>query len=283
MATKDKNPWQHVRAPDVSKNPYIHPATPPPPPPPPGDAGADAGGSSASLDGQYILMPQTTTYALGVEALRESYRKGECPNQPTILLAGNTLVRPLTFKENITARVEDFHRLKHADGSDRTLEDRLRFFDKWLDACTGIGYQAGTTKFKIVPVCEPLITIASDFGETHLDTPYHSLPGIELDRSHGKYGTSLTPVEIENHAGWRTALEGEVPLLTQYRDIVFAALQERNPTKTKPEKAMAFHVQTGHTTDELRALFVGSLINYSGAVGGSLSNIGSFLRVAPRP
>ncbi len=273
------DPWRHVQAPDVSRNPFFQPV-PSPPPPPPGGAGA---GSSTAIDGQYILMPQTSTYALGVEALRESYRKGECPDQPTIMVAGNRFARSLTFKENITARVEDFHRLKNIDGSDRTLEDRLRFLNKWLDSCTGIGYQAGTTQFKIVPICEPLITIASDFNKTHLPTSYSSLGGTELDSNTGKYGVPLTPTEIENHDGWRTVLEGDVPLLKEYRDIVFTALQERNTNKTRPEKAMAFCVRTGHTNDEWRALFVNNLYDLSNAYGSNILNFnGSFLRVAHR-
>ena len=86
--------------------------------------------STDLIAGKYILMPQTLTYAKGVEALRVASVK-----------------RQFTLKENILARVEAYE----------SGDERL--FDTWLDLCTGIAYKAGTTKFKIIPECAELIGI----------------------------------------------------------------------------------------------------------------------------
>ena len=92
---------------------------------------------------EHILMPKTSTYALGVYALRDAYLRGGCSDQPLF----DNLVRPLTFRENILARVEDYERIVGSDGKGRDKKERLRLFEIWLDSCTGIGYKAGTTKF----------------------------------------------------------------------------------------------------------------------------------------
>ena len=129
------NPWKYVRVDPakIARNPYVNP---PPLPPPP------AAGVRTSIVGAYDIMDQTKTYALGVEALRQSHARGECPAQPLYVDGGRSIVRPLTLKENIEARVNDYERMKPGD-------ERLRLFNRWNDSCTGVAYKAGTTKFKI--------------------------------------------------------------------------------------------------------------------------------------
>ncbi len=242
--------------------------------------------------GVYILMDQTSRYALGVHALRDACVAERNLVHPQYTRgAGSGIYRPFTFKEGIKARVDDYNILKNPNGSDRTLDERLKLFTAWNDSCTGIAYEAGTTKFKIVPVCEPLILIDRDDNSNFLAIPYASLVGAELDSKPGllnirtkkcKYAQHLTKQEIEEHDAWRGAVEGDVALLKEYRDIVFAALQERNASKQMPEKAMGFHVQQNPDTDELRALLVDDLDYYSLAFGnGDLGNGGSFVRLAP--
>ncbi len=263
------NPWEHVRAPDVSKNPYIHPASPPPPPPPGGaGSGAGARGSGASPKGSYILMPQVSTYALGVQALRDSYARGECPEQPTIVLGGMTVPRPLTFKETLEARVKDYESMKPGD-------ERLRLFNHWIDSCTGIAYKAGTTRFKLRPISAELVSIDKDFNDNFLPLRYDSLTAPELDSSRGPYNQLLTKDQVLVHPGWQSAVEHDTALLRAYTDIVFA--------EKSASQLMSFWVRQNTPTHELRALFVGSLGYNSDAYGVDiLIGSGSFLRVAPR-
>ncbi len=204
---------------------------------------------------------------------------------------GQEVYRPFTFKEGIKARVDDYNTLQNPNGSDRTLDERLHLFTSWNDSCTGAAYKAGTTKFKIIPVCEPLILIERDYNEGFLAVAYTGLTGVELDSKPGilnvrtrkcKYGEHLTKQQIEEHDAWRAAVEGDVALLKEYRDIVFVALQQRNANNQMPEKAMGFYVRPNTDTDELKALLVDNLGNYSDANGNfSLGVSGSFVRRRP--
>ena len=212
---------------------------------------------SLKIQGRYILMPRTSTYALGVHALQEACT----PDDPQ----HNGVYRPLTFKENLQARVEDYE--SHQG------EERVRLFNIWLDSCTGIAYKAGTNKFKIIPVCEQLITIDKEFNSASLSLDYDSLQGTELDKSKGKYKKLLTQQEILEHPGWLAAVEGDKSLLQAYADIVFA--------EKKAEKVMGFYPLDSWNKDQVRVLFVGDIYDDSNASGYYLNDVGSFLRVAP--
>ena len=196
----------------------------------------------------YILMPQTDTYALGVHALQKICEKEEnCQHTMFTQDNGKMVYRPLTFKENIAVRVNDYEMLKNPDGSERTAEERLRLFGRWLDSCTGIAYKAGTTRFKIIPICEQLITIKKGFTKCFLLIDYDHINGVELDNKNGKYNTLLSQNETLEHPGWRTAVDDN-QLLKTYAQIIFA---EKNQNK-----AMGFWVGSNKETDELRALWV---------------------------
>ena len=206
---------------------------------------------SKRIEGKYVLMPHTPTYALGVEALRA---------------IGKT---PLTFKENIEARVNAY------ELGDRSL------FDTWIDSSTGIAYKKRTTKFKIIPSCVELIGIEKDFNSNFLPIEYDTITGIELDSGSKifsksyKYGLLLTKAEILEHPGWRALVEDDKSLLRAYTDIVFAAYAEKH---SKTDKLMRFWVQENKPTDELRAVFVNNLDNNSNANGyNSLNNNGRLL------
>ena len=232
-------------------------------------------------NGQYQLMDVTSTYALGVEALREACRASESHDIHIHEFVGDkkaSIYRPLTFKENILARVTDFNKKLDESGAERSLDDRLRLFGRWLDSCTGIAYQAGTSNMKIVPICQNLIEIDSSFKEHYVAVDYASIDGMEIDRSKGKYNLLLTQEEVIVHPAWLAAVEEDKELLKDYADIVFTQLKE----KYQRDTGMRFWVRDTTQEDELRALFVDKL-NYSSDASGinNLYDCGSFLLVAP--
>ena len=234
---------------------------------------------SGSFAGELILMPQTSTYPQGVYSLQATCKNE--PNSPhrTFTRADGIIVyRPFTFHENLLACVTDFDTLHDASGAKRSLADRLRFFNRTLDSCTGVAYEAGTDRMKIISPCAPLIAIAPDFSDGFLAVPYASLDGYELDRSQHAHSTQLEKDKVLADPYWLAAVEEDEVLLKKYTDIVFSLLLE----KYDLTKGMGFFPRRRTTTDELRALFVRSLDDDSGANGDiSLYNGGSFLRVAP--
>ncbi len=232
-----------------------------------------------SIDGELILMPRTSTYAQGGQALRAAC--ADEPNSPHPFFTradGTKIYRPLTFKENLRARVNDFSTKHDASGAQRSLADRLRLFNRWLDSCTGAAYQAGTDKMKIIPLCEPLIMIAPGFSDNFLGVSYASLDGYELDRSRHPHSAQLAKDSVIADPYWLAAVEEDEDLLKEYADIVFALLLENYDLTN----GMGFYPRSRTATDELRALFVHDLDDSSNAVGDDiLYGDGSFLRVAP--
>ena len=244
-------------------------------PPPPG-TGTDAG-DSEQFSGKYLLMAEASTYANGLHALREACEQNNNPVHPKFVRDdGSEIYRPLTFKENIAARVEDYETELNLDGTERSHDDRLRLFNRrWLTSSCGIAHKAKSSKFKIIPVCQELITIAQDFNLTYLPINYDSLTGTELDRVNGKYDTLLTKPEVLNHPAWNAAVEGNSKLLKTYADIVFAE-------RPDDPKLMRFWLLNKPNEDQLRALFVNNLDYNSNASGDYyLSSSGSFLQVTP--
>ena len=234
---------------------------------------------TAALEGSYLLMDQADTYAKGVHTLQKACQKRSDSPHPTFTKPDGSLIyRPLTFKETLQIKVTDYNTLKDEDGNERDLEDRLRFFNHWIDSCTAMAYKGGTTKFKVVPTCEELITIKNSFNETFLPIEYDSIVGVELDTTAGKYDEALTKKEVMNHPGWLAAVHEDKGLLKEYRNIVFDQLKAKYDRDT----GMGFYFADVGEDDELRALFVSDLDSDSDADGDSgLSISGSFLLVAP--
>jgi hypothetical protein len=193
-------------------------------------------------------------YAQGVHALQEACKNSTHPQEFGVY-------RPLTFRENLQARVNDY---TSNEG------DKLRLFQTWLDSCCGVAYKGGTTKFKIVPRCRELVTIQRDFNQGFFPIDYDSVQGVELDFSQGKYRTLLTQQEVLEHPAWLAAVEGDKDLLKVYSEIIFAERSGKN---------MGFWVWNQPSQDQLRALFVYSLGYGSSADGSYLDYRGSFLRV----
>ena len=233
---------------------------------------------------QYELMLEATSYANGVGAFRDSYKdkEAEVPQQLLYDNNGKTIIRPLTFRENLLARVEDFETLNNSDGTERTLDQRLRLFKKWLDSCTGIAYSAEQTDsnqtddFRIIPVCKELITISSSFNQEFISINYATLQeGTPLKRSQAKYNLGLTQSEVLEHQGWLVAVEEDKTLLQAYSTIVFSNMVQSNGN------AMGFYLRNDIGRNQLRALFVDYGFS-SNAVGYDvLNDRASFLRVAP--
>ena len=203
------------------------------------------------IAGRYILMPRTSTYALGIDALRKIGKK------------------PFTFREKIQARVEAYESGDH------------RLFDTWLDSSCGIAYKKGTTKFKLVLDCKQLCDLSPDFSQFYLPVKYDKIDGVELDsgkrvmRKTAKYNTLLTKAEIQEHPAWLEVV-GDKALLKAYTDIVFNEYEKKY---RKKDVLMGFYVGQKTAEDELRAVFVGSLNGGSNADGYyGLYSGGRFLR-----
>ena len=224
------------------------------------------------MSSPYILLPRQTRYAKGVHALREDANKDPNSQQPTWIQAdGSSIIRPLSFRETIKARVNDYE-------SPTPSNDRLRLFHTWLDSCTGYASKKESTKFKLIPQCKELITLPQTFNEYALPIDYNTIQGIKLDTSTAKYNQRLTKQEVLNHPAWREALEQDLPLLKTYTDIVFAELKN-------PSRAMAFYVLVNSSTDLLTPLLAYNLDNISNTHSYNLLfNYVHFVReVVPAP
>ena len=218
---------------------------------------------STSIDGKYVLMDVTATYSDGVHNLQEACRREGNSVHPQFVMTECGIYRPLTFKENLQAWVNDY---------ETNQRDKLGLFRTGLDSCCGIVYKGGTTNFKVVPICEELITIPQGFNQRFLSVDYDSVPGIELDSSKAKYNTLLTQEEVLEHPAWLTVIEEDRVLLKAYTDIVFTERGGKN---------MTFWVLNKPPQDQLRSLFFISLDYYSNADDYYLYYRSSFLRVAP--
>ena len=229
---------------------------------------------------KYIHMPIASTYAQGKAALQSECAQEENQNHPVYVLKdGVRVYRPLTFRENLTARVEDFNTLKDTHGKKRTLQDRLRLFDTYLDSCTSVAYKARSTIFTIIPQDTELITLPSTFTQSYLQAEYPS-HAVNLDSTEGKYNCDLTEGQVLDHNAWLMAVEGDRVLLQEVANITFTELEQHH----RKESGMRFYVQNNNNpqVDLRKALFVYNLDVSSNADGSSsLYGDGSFLRVAP--
>ena len=226
-------------------------------------------------------MPVASTYALGKAALQSKCAQEENQNHPGYVLAdGVRVYRPLTFRENLAARVEDFNTLKDTRGKKRTLQDRLHLFDTSLNSCSSVAYKAGSTLFTIISQDQELLTLPRNFTMPSLRTEYPT-HDVSLDSTKGKYNCGLTESDILVHDAWLMAVEGDRVLLREAASITFSLLNQRHTLVN----GMGFYVHKSLTlNDEKKALFIGNLYGNSDAVGSyDLDSSRSFLRVAPSP
>ncbi len=149
-------------------------------------------------------------------------------NQPQFTLDdGSKLYRPLTFKENMVARIE-----------------QPELFDEYLDSCTGVAYKKKSSLVKIQPICKELITIDKNFNNAYLDVDYSSFEGEELNTEKtskmDKWLVAMGGVNAENKE-----------IYNDYQKVLF----ERRPN-LKREYAMNFYTVDNPSKDQLRALYV---------------------------
>jgi hypothetical protein len=196
-------------------------------------------------DGNYVMMPQCI-YAQGVQALREAHERGE-----------NLLDRPLTFGENLQARLQN-----------------AELFQTWMDSCTGIAYKAGTSRFKIIRECDPLINIDPEFNQVLMGINYDSLEEEEFDRNDATYNGLLTRDQVMKHPAWQAAV-GDQSLLEEYTNHYFNTFNR--------ETGMGFWLRDNIDIDQLRALCVDYVDYYSVADGinNLNNNYARFALVAP--
>src|SRR3989338_9321687 len=192
----------------------------------------------------------------------------------TIAINGQTYVRPFTMKENLQARIEDYNTLTNTDGTQRTEEERRRFFNTWLDSCSGIHYLAGTTRFKIIPRSNELITLTQAPVDDYLSVPYDQTSGTEFDSSRGKYNQALSRAEVLEQPAWLAVVEEDRALLGEAFDVM------RTVKKAPADwKGMGFYVYPNQAQDELRPPFPSSQGRGGDADGRYLlGNDGRFLR-----
>ncbi len=206
-------------------------------------------------------------------ALQNLRRQG---SSKTITISGQNYVRPFTLKENLRARIEDYNTLTNPDGTQRTEEERQRFFNTWLDSCTGIHYLARTTRFKIISQSPQLITLAQAPAVNYLPIPYAQSAGREMDNTAGgtKYNQDLTRAEVLEQPAWLAAVEEDRVLLGEVFDVMRAV-----KNGSADWKGMGFYVYPNKPQDELRPLFVDSHGGDGNANGGNLlGSDGRFLR-----
>ena len=230
-----------------------------------------AGAAGASQTGAHILMPQKETYAEGVHALVEQCNAEGNDNHPKFILSdGGSVYRPLTFKEDVEARVNRYESISG--------DERLEFFNTWLDSCCAIVYKANSPKFKLVLQSPDLIGLPEDFSRSFKEVTYSQIQNsIELDRnSRGvKYRALLTKAKVLVHPAWLAALENDKALLKNYTDIVFA--------EKGASEAMGFWLlENTPQEDQLWALYISDISSNSDAVGNDdFNDFGRFLRCSP--
>src|SRR3989344_8955714 len=128
------------------------------------------------------------------------------------------LARPLTFKETIQARINQFE-----------YEGVASLWSSWLDTSSAIVYQKGTTKFRIVSMSAALLNdVPASFRGVFLPVAYEDFSSFsEFDVQDGDdvYNQELTPEQVLKHKGWLAAVEGDRNLLRRDSNIVFGQVQ----------------------------------------------------------
>ena len=276
-----KDPWKYGKVdPNIEKtNPYLNPAlaakkaedgngsqndNPNPGSTPPTHTPTSP--NSIIYQGDHTLMPKADTYALGVHALQEQCQRDDNQNHPQFDLPnGRKVYRPKTFLENILLRMDDWETLENPDGSDRTLDERKRYFTTWLDSSCGIAYEKSTTNLKLRLQCPELIGIDKNFSEESLPIDYSSfINDVALDGSSQTFARD----------GWLALLEGKEAVYTKYLKV----LKEIKGNDITPN----FWKRQNCSKDNLRAVYVNVLGYDSNANGDSiLYGNGCFVQVNP--
>ncbi len=165
---------------------------------------------------------------------------------------------PLSAQEFMQACVEDFHTKRDLAGRQRSMEDRLRFFNRNFFTATGVLHKKGGRFMKIIPVAEALCNLTFDYPYVDVDCDYESV-GNEypiLDKTKAKYAEPLLADEPLEHPAWRT-LQPDLRTLEAYSNIVFAISEFR--------RNMCFFARKSGRGNSLRPL------NINGPKGSAVS------------
>ena len=237
---------------------------------------------------RFTQLDITPTYAEGIKQLQigADMTRNLDPLHNFTKQDGSPIYRPLTFMENLQARVECYNTLKNPDDTTRTKEERLRLFNHRQNSCTGITYKKESTKFKINPLEQGLIEIPKGFNEPFLQVDYEAAAGEELDPDDGTYNTLLTKPQALEHPAWILSVgdtnDGR-KLLKEHAEIVYTELSQRQKKPIEDIRAMGFWLRRNIIQDQLRALFVDNLGYDSGADGSNgLGDLASFLLLAQK-
>lgn len=125
--------------------------------------------------------------------------------------------QPKTLAQNIEACVTSYENGDNA----------LMFGLGKIYSSTAVAIKQKSTKIKIVPRSEDLITLPEDFSKPFIPVVYDKVERIEFDTSLGKYNQSLRKGEPLVHKGWLEAV-GDHAILKAFHDIVFKGL--KHPT-----------------------------------------------------
>src|SRR3989344_7519757 len=222
-------------------------------------------GQSAGLDlclpHRWEVVRADSPFAEGMGMLRAvcNVDKKEVGQHPFEL----GVVRPLTFKENVQARLAQYA----ATGRAGSL------WSSWLDSCSSIVYKGGSTKFKIVRLSSHLLELPSSFRQSLLGVNYGDFAGPQLDLQNDIYNQPLTQEQVVKHEGWLAVFEGDKDLLKEYAALVFGLLNRNT--------AMQFWVVQNSAQDQLYALGVVDLVDNSDCNGCGSLMLSRFARVCP--
>lgn len=196
-------------------------------------------------------------YSSAVHSLRNACQEEDnCLHPQFTTAAGAQIYRPLTFRENMLARVEDYYTLNEWT--------RFRLFDINLYSCTGIAYKANSSKIKIIPLCKELIDIPDNFSDHFLPLDYDSLQGegvVEVEIN--TFYLSLSKKGALNSPLWNAAAEEDKSLLKEYINLV---------SSIRELEDISFALDYPADTDNLRALSLGGPSLLSANADGMLLN-----------
>lgn len=164
------------------------------------------------------------------EIEKETYQKALVEIQNSSNPSHNGIIRPLNFKETITAKIENEN------------------FKKSYSTCSAILYKVNSTRFKIINICDELINIQSNFVDSKYDINYNLINSEEFDSKKIKMNENLNLEEILKHPVYLHLLENDSELLEKYVNNII------NKFPNKP--IMRFGINLYPNEDYLRAITI---------------------------
>ena len=235
-------------------------------------------------------------YGRCLKMLRDECSRDARTLQPKMVINDAEVPIPLTIRESLLARIEDFERLRNPDSSERTVKERLKLFRKGFYGSNGILWEYGgdmlvplekreaivPLRAKISTVCRELLSLKQYSNGVYLKVPdFESFEGELVDLTQGKWDQYLTEPEVPEHEGWRKLVgddEEGIRVLKSYARVVYSNSPRGEAT------AMAFYKRSTIKTNELRASWVYNLNLSSNANGNYNLNLNAaFLRVSQAP